>query len=143
MSYKPQPGDVICYDYLWRDDEENGKTVGAKDRPCAIVVTVASKDGSDKVFVAAITHTPPSSSERGIEIPVKVAKHLGLDDERSWIKTHELNYFKWEEGRLPVGVIPIEPDGKYVYGSLPDALNEQLFSEIKKNLDATITVNRD
>jgi hypothetical protein len=30
-----------------------------------------------------------------VEVPLRVARHLGLDEERSWIVTTELNVFVW------------------------------------------------
>ena len=96
MSYTPQPGDVICYDFLWKEEELQGKTDGAKDRPCAIVVaTKPDAKESVRVMVVAITHTPPPpfSEDGGIEVPTKVARHLGFDEEQSWIKTHQVNTF--------------------------------------------------
>lgn len=144
MSYEPKPGDVICYDFLWKEEEQQGRYHGAKDRPCAIIITTEPKDdGSVRVVVAAITHTAPSSfSDNGIEMPIPVARHLGLDSEDSWIKTHQVNVFTWPKNQLPFGVIPVK-DGKYTYGSLPDALIKKIVSEISENAASIPTVDRD
>ncbi len=35
-------GDVIRYDYLWREEHDAGRRDGAKDRPCTVVLTSAA-----------------------------------------------------------------------------------------------------
>lgn len=133
MAYEPIPGDVIRYDFLWSEEKAQGRVDGLKDRPCAIVVArQVSEDGSYRVLLAPITHTPPyrSDKNKGIEIPAKVSRHLGLDDERSWIKTHQVNQLTWPKDQIPVGVVPTQ-QGRWTYGSLPDALNKQMVTEIR------------
>ena len=92
----PETGLVIRYSYLWHDEKRRGQEEGSKDRPCAIVLAT-QKQGADAptVVVAAVTHTPPHKDTPAIEIPAKVGKHLGLDDDRSWIITGEVNVFTW------------------------------------------------
>ncbi len=88
--YEPTAGDVIRYDFLWKEEHLKGQIDGAKDRPCAVVLTTKQlKSGSKQVVVVPITHTPPSPKDKNnaIELPAKVLRHLGLDDNRSWIKT--------------------------------------------------------
>lgn len=92
MAFDPKTGDVIRYDFLWGDEHEKGQVDGAKDRPCAIVLASSPReDGSQRVMLVPVTHSPPTADQGGIEIPAKVLKYLGLDDERSWIRTHEVN----------------------------------------------------
>lgn len=90
----PEPGLVICYAYLWADQRQAGGEEGLKDRPCAIVIAVKDEDGDTLVYVAPITHSPPSKAS-AIEIPAAVKRRLGLDAARSWIITDELNRFIW------------------------------------------------
>ena len=40
----PQGGLVIRYDYLWVSEEGRGREVGAKVRPCAVVVAIPATD---------------------------------------------------------------------------------------------------
>ena len=86
----PAAGLVISYAYLWRDQQKGGATEGRKDRPCA----VKDEDEDTLVYVAPITHTPPSG-DGGLEIPTAVKRRLGLDAAQSWIVTEELNRFIW------------------------------------------------
>lgn len=134
MAFQPKAGDVIRYDFLWKEEAQKGRVVGAKDRPCAVVLTTkALPDGSRQVVVAPITHSPPMASEshHSIKIPLKVCRHLGLDDERSWIRTDQINLFTWAQDRIPVGVVPT-PTNQWTYGSLPDALNRMLVESVRE-----------
>jgi len=107
VTIEPKPGLVIRYDFLWKEEKQAGIEEGGKDRPCAIVLTMNEKpDGSKDVLLCAITHSPPSQNETTLEIPPKVALHLGLDHSRSWIKTDQINRLQWEKGRILPGVTP-------------------------------------
>lgn len=117
---KPAPieGLVIRYDYLWRQEYDRGRAEGGKDRPCAIVIAAPNEDGViERVIVAPITHSEPAKDTRAIEIPAKVKKHLGLDDDRSWIITSELNRVRWDDP----GIVPVSRTS-WEYGALPQAL---------------------
>ena len=53
----PFPGLVISYSYLWRKDYLAGREEGAKDRPCAVVLSRNTKGNDTVVTVAPITHS--------------------------------------------------------------------------------------
>ncbi len=91
----PIPGLVIRYAYLWKREFELGHEDGSKDRPCALVMTVANTAGSTDILVLPITHSPPPDPADGIEIPAATKQRLGLDSERSWIVISEANEFVW------------------------------------------------
>jgi len=132
MALDPKPGLVIRYDFLWKEEERAGRNQGMKDRPCAIILATKPKeDGSREVVLCPITHSPPQGKESGVEIPAKVARHLGLDDARSWIKTHQVNTVTWEADRLPYGVTPAHP-GAWSFGQLPQALGRQAFNQVRE-----------
>lgn len=130
----PETGLVIRYSYLWHDEKRRGQEEGSKDRPCAIVLAT-QKQGADAptVVVAAITHTPPHKDMPAIEIPAKVGKYLGLDDDRSWIVTGEVNVFTW-----PGPDIRVQPDqGKersFAYGHLPQKLAQSVIASAKDQI---------
>ncbi len=133
MAIEPKPGLVIRYDFLWKEEERAGQERGMKDRPCAIILaTKPREDGSKEVVLCPITHSPPRGSESGVEIPLKVARHLGLDGERSWIKTHQVNTAVWEADRLPYGVTPAR-DGEWSFGQLPQVLGRQAFEQVREH----------
>ena len=103
----PQPGLIIKFDDLWKEEERQGREDGAKDRPCAIVVASEKQaDGDRRLLVCPITHTKPESEKDGIAVPPKVARHLGLDDRPSWIKTNELNKIAWSDP----SIVPANPN---------------------------------
>lgn len=115
----PVPGLVIRYSYLWRSEREAGRESAVKARPAVIVLAVVRDDGgSTRVVVAPVTHADPGS-DRGVEIPSRVKAALGLDGDRSWIVTDDLNVFEWPGYDLEQ--IPGKP-GEFAYGHLPQKL---------------------
>ena len=127
---KPDPaqGLVVRYDYLWSDEAEKGRQEGSKERPCAIVVTTTGEGQDARVWLAPITHTQPTNPKAAIEIPQKVKRHLGLDDDRSWIVTSELNGVAWGDP----GIVPAKPGQQWEYGRLPNALWQPAVEKIKE-----------
>src|SRR4051812_45770482 len=92
----PEPGLVISYSYLWHHEHRAGRDEGQKDRPSVIVLAVEREaDGASIVTVLPITHSPPTDLASAVELPLPVKRHLGLDDERSWIVVAEGNEFLW------------------------------------------------
>jgi hypothetical protein len=115
----PEPGLVINYAYLWRDEYLAGREEGRKDRPSVIILAVRRKaDGATVVTVLPITHSAPRDPKAAVEIPQRVKKHLGLDDRRSWIVVTEGNEFVWPgyDLRKVVG------SDDYAFGFLPPRL---------------------
>jgi hypothetical protein len=92
----PEPGLVISYAYLWHHEHEAGQEEERKDRPSVIVLAVERPaNDTTVVVVLPITHSPPADPASAVEIPAAVKRHLGLDDERSWIVVAEGNEFDW------------------------------------------------
>lgn len=123
----PVPGLVISYAYLWRNQQEQGREEGVKDRPCVVVLAVRQEEGERIVTVAPITHTPPRHPKDAIELPAATKRRLGLDDARSWIVATELNRFLWPGPDLRP--VPGKP-GAFAYGGLPKQLMVQLKERI-------------
>ncbi|HIJ37432.1 MAG TPA: growth inhibitor PemK [Rhodospirillaceae bacterium] len=126
---KPEPGLVIHYEYLWRHEHERGDVEGQKRRPCAIVVAVQNIHGNQETVVAPITHLEPQAPAEGIEIPLRVKKYLGLDDQRSWVIVSDLNVFLWPG--VDIYQVPNLPSGTFAYGLLPPVLFEQIRARIE------------
>jgi len=128
----PQVGLVVRYDYLWSGEAMQGRQEGAKERPCAVIQSVhKGEDGKISVLLAPITHTPPHGKNEGVEIPYKVTRYLGLDDQRQWIRTTELNRVSWDD----LGIIPAKPQ-QWEYGRLPKGLYDRARQEIQNNARA-------
>jgi len=122
---KPEPeiGLVIRYDFLWSHEREKGFEEGAKERPCVIVTAVVRKDtGETEILVAPITHSEPQKGTVALEIPTKVGKHLGLDDERSYIIANESNSVAWNDP----GIVPVIAGKQWAYGKIPKGLYDAL-----------------
>jgi hypothetical protein len=130
---QPEVGLVISYSYLWSDEAEAGHVEGRKNRPSAIVLVVQQAEGKAPVVtVAPITHSPPRGLETGVEIPLAVKRHLGLDDQPSWIVLDDFNVFTWPGYDLRP--VPGQKD-RYHYGLLPPRFFESIirkFSELRR-----------
>jgi len=130
---QPEVGLVISYSYLWSDEAEAGHVEGRKNRPCAIVLVVQQAQGmAPVVTVAPITHSPPRGLETAVEIPVAVKRHLGLDDQPSWIVLDDFNVFTWPG--FDLRPVPGQRD-RHHYGFLPPKLFESIiakFSELRR-----------
>lgn len=119
----PEPGLVISYAYLWHGEHRAGQEEGRKDRPSVIVLAVErAADGAMIVTVLPITHTAPTDPGSAIEIPVPVKRHLGLDDDRSWIVVAEGNEFLWPGYDLR----KLPHSDRYDYGFLPPRFFNQV-----------------
>jgi hypothetical protein len=119
----PEPGLVINYAYLWHDEHEAGREEGRKDRPSVIVLCVErGEERQTVVTVLPITHRKPDDANAAVEIPIAVKRHLGLDDDASWVVVAEGNEFVW-----PGYDLRQRPDGSYGFGFLPP----RLFSRIR------------
>ncbi len=116
----PLPGLVIRYAYLWQREADVGRDEGSKDRPCAIIVALRSEAGKTSVYALPITHSPPADPQDAIELPAATKARLGLDGDRSWIVTTEVNIFSWPGPDLRR--IPGQGPETIAYGMLPPAL---------------------
>jgi hypothetical protein len=125
----PEPGLVISYSYLWRDQHLAGAREGRKTRPCAIVVATTDADGDTLVYVAPITHAKPNDPH-AVALPAAVRRRLGLDDAPSWIVTAELNRFIWPGYDLRP-IARDKPD-TFAWGFLP----VEIFAAVKRCIAA-------
>ncbi len=125
----PQPGLVISYSFLWNSEHRQGRHEGTKNRPCVIVISsFNAADGKTMVRVAPVTHTPPADAETAVEIPSAVKRHLGLDDQRSWVMLDEMNVFAWPGFDLrPIG----RHSDRFDYGFLPPRLFVDLVNRVR------------
>lgn len=112
----PEPGLVVSYAYLWDREARDGQEEGRKDRPCVIALAVQrQQDGETWVTVLPVTHSAPADAAAAVEIPAAVKRHLGLDDERSWVVVSEGDQFVWPGYDLR----KVRGSGRYDHGFLP------------------------
>jgi len=96
------------------------------------VIAAPDQAGTVKhVIVAPITHSPPRSASEAIEIPLAVKKHLGLDDEPSWIVVTEVNRVNWNDP----GIVP-DRRTDWVYGAMPQGYVKQVQDRIRDRAKA-------
>jgi len=74
------------------------------------------------VTVLPITHHAPADPGSAVEIPLPVKRHLGLDDDRSWIVVAEGNEFLWPGYDLR----KLPHSERYDYGFLPPRFFNQV-----------------
>jgi hypothetical protein len=127
---------VIRYSYLWHEEFLEGREEGVKDRPCAVVLAVKSKEGRTVTTVLPITHSAPKAAEVALEIPSVVKKRLGLDGARSWVVYGELNRFTWPGPDLRR--LPESDNSTIAYGTLPAGF----FAELQKRFFAAYKAQR-
>lgn len=126
---EPRPGLVISFSYLWHREHRSGREEGSKTRPCVIVVAVATITDATIVRVVPITHSSPSDSSCAFELSAAVKRHLGLDDQRSWVILDEINEFAWPGFDLR----PIPPSrNRFDHGFLPPRLFDQLIARMRE-----------
>ncbi len=122
LPSEPRAGSVIRDSYLWSNEADKGLEEGCKDRPCAVVLAVRKDNENLKVVVAPITHTLPAGDPEALEVPQATKQRLGLDDERSWIITNDLNIFDWPGPDVRV----VSEETGFFYGELPAKLTQKL-----------------
>lgn len=119
---EPKPGLVIRYDYLWTREAAAGREQG-KERPACLVAAMDSAVAPRFVVILPITHARPDKNTVGVEIPAKVRKALGLDDEPCWVIVSEHNVDEWPNPGLTP--LPGRP-GVFSYGFIPPGLFAQI-----------------
>jgi mRNA-degrading endonuclease toxin of MazEF toxin-antitoxin module len=112
-----------------------GLEEGAKDRPCAVVLTTRRENGRIIVYVAPVTHAEPQNKAAAVEIPTETKKRLNMDDQRSWIIVSEINSFTWPGYDLrPVD--RRDPSRGFVYGLLPGDIIRMMVERLRAQIKA-------
>ncbi len=122
---EPKPGLIVRYDYVWGQDAPTGQEYG-KDRPVCLLAAFEAPDRRTYVALLPITHTPPNSPDKAVEIPAEVKRQLGLDDAPSWIVVSDRNLDLWPTAGL--SPLPGKP-GRFAYGMLPPSLLDKVRSK--------------
>jgi len=123
---------VISYAYLWAREAAEGQEEGLKNRPVVVTVARIEREGRTEVVVAPITHSKPETDEDGLELPQSVKRLLGLDGERSWIVTSELNRFVWPGPDVRMAPGKNSPH----YDAIPERLFDQLRIAVREHVHA-------
>lgn len=86
-----------------------------------VVLAIEERGDRLRVLVAPVTHSAPTPADGSVELPPAVKRDLGLDRERSWIVTREINSFRW-----PGPDVRVLASGTPFYGAIPDWLFERV-----------------
>ena len=133
----PAPRLGLVVHYGWGAGRRPPPDTG-KDRPCLIVdlETVEEPDLVNRSVVRAtylpISHVPPRAPEQAIPIPPRVAAHLGLTSQQSFIYTTCAVEDDWP---FDVARIPGSID-RFDYGFVPPRLFEAVASDFRAYLEA-------
>lgn len=90
----PPVGSLIAYEYLWAS-QAGERDDGVKTYPTAVLMATEISDGVVVAYALGISHRPPRKQERALQLPMKLQKWLGLDDDPCWIYTDQMNVFTW------------------------------------------------
>jgi hypothetical protein len=127
---EPRLGLVISYAYLWYHEHRAGREEGNKNRPCVIILAIEQPaEGVTMVRVAPVTHRTPDDLAAALELPLAVKRHLGLDDDQSWVILDEVNEFAWPG--FDLRPMPGSRD-QFDYGFLPPRLFGQLMTKVSE-----------
>ena len=134
---EPKPGLVFRYDYLWEREARDGRDA-SKDRPACIAVATDSDVDPRMVVILPITHSKPTGTTIGIEIPTDIRRYLKLDDQRSWIIVSEANIDSWPNS----GIHRLPRSTEFTYGTLPRGLFATVKEAMLRHLDLRRSVRR-
>jgi hypothetical protein len=132
---------VVRYAFLWSSEATAGQAEGRKDRPCVVVTAIRrAADGRFGVRVLPMTHSPTEEA-RSIAIPPRVKRHLGLDDDASWIVLDEANEFFWPG--VDLRPVSRSKPGVWTFGVLPAEIFEEIQAKLCRILHQRQTVRSD
>ena len=129
-SSLPEPacGMVVRLTYRWI-----GQSPTSKERPVCIALVTEVPDPRDiqkrgtapilqRVVYLPITTKPLQQDRVGLDIPVRVLRHLGLREEPTWIVVSECNIQFWPNDLVPASRNPT----KWLHGFIPPMLYDRI-----------------
>jgi hypothetical protein len=124
----------VAYEFLWRSQRQYRED-GFKVYPTAIVSARDLDGGAILTYALGISHSLPLSGQRAVEVPVRLKRHLGLDDRASWIYTDQLNVFVWAGADLrPASWLSDKPNlDSCVIGALPSGWFQGLLGHLDES----------
>lgn len=121
---EPKLGLVVQYGFVWAGVARRHPPDAGKNRPCLVVdlehVAESALRGRMVIRVTylPISHIAPRSDEQAITVPPRVARHLGLTSERSYLYTC---YAVQDDWPFDLARIPGSRD-RFDYGFVPPRL---------------------
>jgi hypothetical protein len=133
---EPPIGNLVAYEYLWLS-QARVREDGAKVYPVALIFAKKIIASVTLAYAVGMSHSPPDVSESAIQVPTKLKRHLGLDENPSWIYTDQLNEFAWSGPDLrPAEWLSNLPSARNscVIGALPTNWFALVKEDVVKNL---------
>lgn len=133
----PKLGLVVHYGFVWASASRRSPPDAGKDRPCLIVdlheVAAPAEAGRPalRVTYLPISHVAPRPGESAIVIPPRVAAHLGLTSERSWLY---LSYAVEDDWPFDLAKVP-GSSNRFDYGFIPPRLFEAVATAFRSVLE--------
>lgn len=122
----PQVGQVVRHHFLWAEEQEAGRSEGAKARPCIIIAIEPRPNAELRVTLLPITSQPPRSDATTIAIPAVLATRFGLDPARpAWVVIDHANVFTWPGFDL----VPSRYGG-FIHGAVTSGFFQQIASAV-------------
>jgi len=129
----PKLGLVVHYGFIWAGMGRRRPPDAGKDRPCLIVDVERVEEpalggrGVVRVTYLPISRVAPRGDEHGIAIPPRVAQHLGLKPQQSYIYT---SYAVEDDWPFDLARVPGAMD-RFDYGFVPPRLFEAVVTSFK------------
>lgn len=130
---KPELGLVVHYAFVWAGDGRSPPPDAGKHRPCLIVDLETVQEAPSGRGVTRATYLPISltaarEGEHAVLVPSRVAKHLGLTADRSFLY---LTYAIEDDWPFDLAPRPGSA-GRFDYGLIPP----RLFAAVAKEFAA-------
>ena len=131
---RPELGLVVHYGFVWSGADRRPPPDAGKDRPCLIVDLFEIEETPGRktlrVTYLPISHTEPRDGEIAKLISPRVANHLELSSEKSYLYT---SYACEDDWPFDVSQVPGH-QGRFHYGVIPPALFDAVIDELRKYL---------
>ena len=117
---------MVQYGFVWAGLGRRPPPDAGKDRPCLIVdlehaeEPVSPRRTALRATYLPISHVAPRGAERAIPIPARVARHLGLTSDTSYLYT---SYAVEDDWPFDLAHLP-GSDDRFDYGFMPPRLFE-------------------
>ena len=131
---QPELGLVVHYGFVWSGVDRRPPPDVGKDRPCLIVDLFEVEDTPGRktlrVTYLPFSHAAPREGESAKLISSRVANHLGLTTEKSYLYTTYACEDDW-----PFDLSPVPGHmGRFHYGLVPPKLFDAVADELRRYL---------
>jgi hypothetical protein len=131
---RPELGLVVHYGFVWSGADRDPAPDADKGRPCLIVdlFEVEETPGRKTIRVTylPISHVAPRDNESAVPISSRVARHLNLTAERSFLYTC---YACEDDWPFDLSQVPGHT-GRFHYGIIPPALFDAVTAQFRDYL---------